>query len=51
MRESGEGVGSHKGVAYSLMINASYSIIEIELMLGCTLDRAGLICSTLKDKT
>jgi len=40
-----------RGVAYSLMINASYSIIEIERMLGCTLDRAGLICSTLKDRT
>jgi hypothetical protein len=49
--ESGEGVGSRNGVAYSLMINATYSIIEIELMLGCTLDGAGLIRSTLKDKT
>jgi hypothetical protein len=51
MCENGDRVrekGSHKRVELPLMMNTTYSIIEIESMFCCTTDHATLICSTLK---
>jgi hypothetical protein len=45
------GVGSRKGVAYELMINTAYSIIEIELILGCTAHPRTLIRFNLRAGT